>query len=280
MVLLVLKIFYGQGRVGCAAGGDVVEVRQLKKVENLTKKERKQRILRNWRVQTTCLLACISMLPISVVMLQLGLNPFIASLDDIREINDEVDSRAFRGIEIITQLQDTIGNLQSLPTSGLLKHTFTQEKLCPNQDIADALNSTIDLKTLLNLVTTTWKDNVTAGVSLADSIIQRYDLESVAGTLHKVTNTTASVAEGINSMYSNNWILKLLVVIMDLVVIFLIIGILFTKDNTDFPAYQRFTSLLLLPLFCLTLIATVAGTCFFVSMAMANAGACHLFYYY
>jgi hypothetical protein len=281
--LLVLKFYYGAGRVGCAAGGEIIDVRQLKKVQHLPKKDRKQRILRNWRAQTACLLACLGLLPVSMVMLQLGLTPFIASLYDIREINDEVDSRAYRGIEIIAQLQETLGNLQTIQSSGIFNDHLSLQKICPNHARAarSGGNSTnSDLNALLHALTATSNKNVTAGIKSAESLLQSYDLESVAGTLYQVTNATDSVDDGINSLYSNYWILKLLIVIMDLVVIFIIVGILFTKDNTDFPAYQRFAALFLLPIFCLALVATVTGTCISVSMAMVNAGTwnrCHFF---
>jgi hypothetical protein len=277
IALLALKFYYGKGRVGCAAGGEVVEVKQLKKVENLNKKERKQRILRNWRVQTACLLACISLLPVSMLMLRLGLDPFIASLEDMQEINDQVDSHAYRGIAIVSQLMEAHDNLQELQKSGLLEDTLTVRQICPNLATATGSNSTFNATLLFGFSPTVVQESVISGLEYFDSIILSYDLDSGANTLYQVTNATDSVDTGIDKLYSHDWVVKFLIVNMDVVVIFMIVGILITKDNTDFPAYQRFSSWLLLPAFCLLLVGTVAGTCIFVSMAMVNAGTCDRF---
>jgi hypothetical protein len=284
IILAVLKFYFGRGRVGCAAGGDAVDVREMKKVYNLDKQERKERILRNWRIQTTCLVTCVVLLPFTILMLRLGLNPFIASLVDIQEINDQVDSHAYRGIQIVSQLHDAYSKLSEIQQSNAVQNTLTLDQICPNRITAltnggdnstndvSSKNHTSDIYELLGFDPTELEDEIILGITDVESIIARYDLQSASNILYQVTNATAAVDAGIDSLNSKDWVIKLFVVIMDVVVLYLIIGILIVKDNTDYPAYQFYTSWLLLPIFCATLAACIAGTCIFASIAMFNGG--------
>lgn len=280
IVLLVLKFYYGLDRVGCAAGGEVIEVRELKKVYNLDKFERKERILRNWRVQTACLVACVVLLPFTILMLRLGLNPFISSLADIQEINDQVDSHSYRGIQIAAQLQDSSASLSNIKHSGLLQSTLTLDELCPNRITNSDNNSTTvasnndtsDLTSLLGFDPNLVQEQIVSNIDEIEAIIAQYDLPSAVNILYQVTNATSEIDGAIDSLKSKDWIVKLFVVILDVVVLYLLAGILIVKDNTDYPAYQFFTSWLLLPIFCAMLAATIAGTCIFASIAIFNAG--------
>jgi hypothetical protein len=278
IVLLVLKFYYGLGRVGCAAGGEVIEVRELKKTYNLDKFERKERILRNWRVQTTCLVACVLLLPFTILMLRLGLNPFISSLDDVQEINDQVDSHAYRGIQIASQLQDASSHLLEIRQSGLLQSTLTLDQICPNRNTNIDGNMTMSfsnndtLTDLLGFDPNIVQKEVVSSIDEIEDIIAKYDLPSGINILYQVTNATSEIESVIDGLKNKDWIVKLFVVIMDVVVLYLLAGILIVKDNTDYPAYQFFTSWLLLPIFCAMIAATIAGTCIFASIAIFNAG--------
>ena len=131
VTLLVLKYYYRIERVGCASGGDVVDVKEMKKVYNLDKFERKQRIRRNWRVQNTCLVNCIALLPCTILMIKFGLDPFIDSLYDVQQMNDRIDSHAYRGIQTMTQLHDAFNNIQRIQESDvqLLHENLTELSL-------------------------------------------------------------------------------------------------------------------------------------------------------
>jgi hypothetical protein len=286
LALFVLKFYYGTDRVGCAAGGQVIDVKQLKHEQRLDKTSRKRRILRNWRVQTACLMASATFLPVSMLVLRLGLNPLIGSLDELQQINDQVDSLAYRGIFVATDLQQVYDNLQSLQKSDLLSEQITDEQFCPSLVNYSKLPSTeaatnatnknataaVDYATLQNLLPSTLQQRVLLALDSVDQVLISYDLQSVTSGLYQVTNSTDAVDTGIDSLYSHDWIVKLLVVVMDVVVVFLFLGVLITKENTDYPAYQTFASWILLPIFGTILFAAVAGTCIFLSLAMLNAG--------
>jgi hypothetical protein len=99
-----------------------------------------------------------------------------------------------------------------------------------------------------------------------------YDFNGSNSVLYQLTRGTAAVDAGIDTLNDHDWLIRLLIVITDVVVIFFIVGILFVKDNVDYPAYQSFTSYILLPLFCASLFATVITTYIFSTVAVLNAG--------
>lgn len=293
--MLVLKFHFGYETVGWAAGGNVVDIKQQKKQQGLSKWERQERIIRNWRVQTACLLALISILPLSLLMLHFGLNPFIESLSYTQMINDEVDSRAFRAIQIVAQLQESHKQLNLLKTNSTFVSTMAMQELCPNfdpsriidngvKDIDNSTNSssssflnatTHDLNKVLGIDPTLIRSKVLTAFDHVN-VFMKFDLESAAATMSQVTDITAMIDRGVDNVQTHDWIIKLGIVILDVVVIFLGIGVFFTKHSIDFPAYQRTTAWILLPIFGAALASAVVGTCAFVSFAIINAGEfCH-----
>lgn len=287
VVLLVFKYYYRIERVGCASGGDVVDVKEMKRVYNLDKFERKQRIRRNWRVQNTCLITCILILPSTILMINFGLDPFIDSLYDVQQMNDRIDSHAYRGIQTVTQLNDAYNHIQQIqePNVQLFDNNFTNlyvNAACvSNVTIFSSLvgnltnlpkaklprmNMTMRLKDVFD-----W-NSYQEEVKNTIANFSTYDFTGTNSVLYRLTNGTAAVDAGIDTLNGHDWLIRLLVVILDVVVIFMIVGILFVKDNIDYPAYQSFTSYILLPLFCASLLATIIATYMFTTVAVLNAG--------
>ena len=294
VVLLVLKFYCRIERVGCASGGDVVDVKEMKKVYNLDKFERKQRIRRNWRVQNTCLLTCITLLPCTFLMIKFGLDPFIDSLHDVQQMNDRIDSHAYRGIQTLSQLHDAYNQIQYRVQESdfqLLDKNFSNTKL----DLACVSNITKFSSVVGNLTKLKQNNPGTTGnlprtnmtIRLQDVFdwtqyqeeikntitnVSVYDFNGSKSVLYQLTNGTTAVDTGIDAVNDHDWLIRLLVVIMDVVVIFMIVGILFVKDNIDYPVYQSFTSYILLPFFCTSLFATIIATYIFTTVAVLNAG--------
>ena len=287
VVLLVFKYYYRIERVGCASGGDIVDVKEMKRVYNLDKFERKQRIRRNWRVQNTCLITCILILPSTILMINFGLDPFIDSLYDVQQMNDRIDSHAYRGIQTVTQLNDAYNHIQQIqePDVQLFDNNFTNlyvNAACvSNVTIFSSLvgnltnlpkaklprmNMTMRLKDVFD-----W-NSYQEEVKNTIANFSTYDFTGTNSVLYRLTNGTAAVDAGIDTLNGHDWLIRLLVVILDVVVIFMIVGILFVKDNIDYPAYQSFTSYILLPLFCASLLATIIATYMFTTVAVLNAG--------
>ena len=184
LILLILKLYYGIIRVGCAAGGTIVDILQLKKVYNLNKYERKVRIIRNWRIQTICLLSCISIIPFSITMIILGLQPFIQSLYDIQDINNHIESDTYRSIQIITQLQTTYEQLSQLLVVQQQEQTSLNfyNDLCPNP--TDAIVSLIQNTTSSNSTGNTSISTTTTNItSMIQSILGGYDPNQIQRTI-------------------------------------------------------------------------------------------------
>ena len=290
-VLLALKFYWKKDLVGCAAGGQVLDIKHLKKVQGLHKFERKYRILRNWRVQTACLFACLAILPLSVLMLQFGLEPFLASLEDMQQINDEVDSRAYRAIQIFTQLHESQGALDHLKkNSTFVKTSLEMDMICPDfnpnvilqgndnpslnsTESGSATATTLDFNALLGFDPLEVSETITAGFAQVEDFFS-YGTQSAADTLLQVTEFTKAVDEGIDSIYRNDWIVRMGVVVLDVVIVFLVMAIFLSKHSIDYPAYQQLATWVLVPLFLCALAASVVGTCVFVTMAIVNAGTC------
>ena len=287
VVLLVFKYYYRIERVGCASGGDIVDVKEMKRVYNLDKFERKQRIRRNWRVQNTCLITCILILPSTILMINFGLDPFIDSLYDVQQMNDRIDSHAYRGIQTVTQLNDAYNHIQQIqePDVQLFDNNFTNlyvNAACvSNVTIFSSLvgnftnlpkaklprmNMTMRLKDVFD-----W-NSYQEEVKNTIANFSTYDFTGTNSVLYRLTNGTTAVDAGIDTLNGHDWLIRLLVVILDVVVIFMIVGVLFVKDNIDYPAYQSFTSYILLPLFCASLLATIIATYMFTTVAVLNAG--------
>jgi hypothetical protein len=314
-ILALLKFRCGNERVGCAAGGGPVDIAALKKHHRLSRRERKDRILRNWRVQTVCLLCCGAMLIASILLVQLGLEPFIASLEDLQSINDSVDSRAYRGIQIVAELQKAHSYLAGIQNSSDLRVATTIQTICPqpfldaiifrkNATAANATATTLDNATaasngtvaashptmnitagfdvnvLLDLANSSIYQKVVDGFNQLDAFVKAYDLNTASEALVQVTGMTESVDMGADWLYRNDWTLKMMVLVMDVLLVFFLVGILSTKHSLDWPAYHRVATWLLVPAFAAVLVGIFLAMFLFLALAVINAGTCLIFYCY
>jgi hypothetical protein len=85
-VLALLKICLGRDRVGCAAGGDKIDVQYIKKKQKHLKPILRRIVKRSWRVQFWFFAAAI-LLPITTCLfLKKGLHTTVESLEEIQQI--------------------------------------------------------------------------------------------------------------------------------------------------------------------------------------------------
>ena len=84
-ILVALKCM-GPSRVGCAAGGDVLDIAVLRK--QYQRPERKAIEKRSWRVQSAFLVAALLVPVMSLLFLNKGLAVVNQSFDKVLEIND------------------------------------------------------------------------------------------------------------------------------------------------------------------------------------------------
>ena len=80
-------------------------IKKSSKVEGLKRKERKKRILRSWRIQTTFCIVCIMIPIMSLMMMELGWKNVDAAWEEVQSIVDDVEALAFRGWNILNMLE-------------------------------------------------------------------------------------------------------------------------------------------------------------------------------
>jgi hypothetical protein len=255
--LIVLTLNYGVDRVGCAAGGEVVDVGALRQAK-VSRAERKRRIVRAWRLQSVFLVATLLLPTFSFLLVNRGLTPFVASLEGLVDLNDQVDAKAYRGIEIADSMTSLYRDLKTIPIVDI-------QSFCPN---ANAINADDILE---GLGMYALSETIQSGLATVDSFVTKY-LTDIRPGLVQVTDTTRMIDRGIDSVYDSDWFLKLFLMALNIVNGFFIFGVFLSKISVVYSAFQAMLTYLLIPLFCLLLLGSIAATCAAISMSLTNAG--------
>ena len=256
--MIVLTLNYGVNRVGCAAGGEVVDVGALRQAK-VSRAERKRRIVRAWRLQSVFLVASLLLPTFSFLLVNRGLTPFVASLEGLVDVIDQVDARAFRGIEIADSITAHYRDLRAIPIIDI-------QSFCPNANAIDV--NAIDLLDGLGMYALS---ETIESMATVDSFVMTY-LTDIRPGLVQVTDNTRMLDRGIDTVYDSDWFLKLFLVALNVVNGFFIFGVFLSKISVVYSAFQAMLKYLLIPLFCLLLLGSVAATCAAISMSLTNAG--------
>jgi hypothetical protein len=193
----------------------------------------------------------------SFLLVNRGLEPFIASLDGLVDVNDQVDAKAFRGIEIADSMTALYRDLKAIQIVDI-------QSFCPNANANE--NDLLD-----GLGMYSFSETIESGLATVDSFVVKY-LSDIRPGLVQVTDATHMVDRGIDSVYESDWILKLFLVALNVINGFFIFGVFLSKISVVYSAFHYMLSYLLIPLFCLLLLGSVAATCAAVSMSLTNAG--------
>jgi hypothetical protein len=274
MVLTYLKCMCGRDRPACASGGGVMDIKQLREVHDLSRSQRKKIIRRQWRIQRLALFTCALIIPATFVGVNLGLHPFLDALSDIRDTNDQIESKAYQGKHIGFQLYGFYQNLTRLPMEDL-----AISELCPNQfadrrlvtPIVDfgSLNATANETELLENMLE-WKDLLLQGL---DTIDERFgSIQIPYDALDSLTNATHFIDIGIDFVLENDWYLKLGLLVLDVVVLFWCLGILAAQSNIDWIGMQRVAAYFLMPILLIILPGLVVAACGFWTVLLVNSG--------
>lgn len=274
LVLLYLKCSCRhRGRTSCAAGGEVIHIKQLREVHHLNRSQRKNLIRRQWRVQGLALLLCAMVIPANLVGIQLGLHPFLDGLQDIRDVNDQIESKVYQGLDIGHRLEGYYQNLTQLQVLDI-------SELCPNQLSHRQLmtptletNSTIELRnngTELLGDLLEWAELVSQGLDQIDTRFE--DIHIPTDALHLVTNATNILDHAIDLMVEYDWYLKFGLLVLDVIVLFWCLGILVAQNNIVWIGMHRVAAYFLMPVMFLLLPALVVAACGFAAMLVVNAG--------
>jgi hypothetical protein len=202
-------------------------------------------------------------------MLQLGLVPFVSSIQDLQDVTTMVENRANEGIILTSSMTAAYDNLKELLRSKAVQESMDFDQICPG--FSNEFTNATEFS-FLHSKQSGVQDSILSGLEQIHSFMLDYQIATASDNLRRLTNATATVETTTNDLIAKDWIIKLLVVLLDVIVLFLIAAVLFTKRSFDFPAYQRLTTWMFLPIFCCLLVASVLGTSIFVSLAMTNAG--------
>jgi hypothetical protein len=262
-VLVILKVAFPQF-VGCAGGGQTLDVARLRK-EKLPRAKRRRRIQRAWRVQWAFLVASIMIPVTSLIMTRNGLTPFIHSLDEVGSIADEVKAVAFRGMGIAKSLQSARAGLANSTAAQQLQVPFDVESICPSS--AQALNNLSMLAPLSLAMVTKY---IEAGLDEVKAFTFYADDARMA--LARIVHVSEKLSSSVSYAYANDWVLKLFLLTINVVNAFFLVGVFLSQQDIVSYSYQRFLSYSILPVFVLLLVISAIVACAFGMATMLNAG--------
>ncbi|GAX19261.1 hypothetical protein FisN_4Lu517 [Fistulifera solaris] len=256
VIIFLFKFHYGVDRVGWAAGGDVVDVEYLRK-QGISRKHRTQRIHRNWRVQSTFLIASMCIPVLSFLLVNHGLEPFIESLMDIEDMTNDVATQAYIGIYTGQQIDTIYNNLRNL-----VSHNVTT--LCP-----DFPSSLLNNESRFTVAHEDLSNSLTSLLPVVNETIP-----ITVEVLEAVTTATRKAEDIVDIIRSHDWLLILLLAVLNIINAFFLFGVFLTKNNVGFPVLQAFTGYLLVPSFLLVLLVFVCASGLFAAAAISNADFC------
>lgn len=225
--LLIMKFIFHE-YVGVFAGGKVVDVAHWRKMK-IPRHIRRKRIIRNWRIQAVFLVASIT-IPIGTVLLvRNGLSPFLTSLDNIQAINDDLETIAFRGSYIASSLMEKREELYSNFTQ---QEFFNLSSFCiqdlQNSNASSSLTRTnnsskISLAVVQQQQIATFFQYIDAGLDDLDIFLQENVYHSRYG-LELVIQSTQNIDKSIDYCHSNDYLLKLFLLAINVVNGFFLFG--------------------------------------------------------
>jgi hypothetical protein len=259
MALLVLKYTLKEKRVGCAAGGRVQDVTEMRN-NKLTRSARKKRILRNWRTQLV-FLACTMLIPtLSFLLVNHGLDAFFDSLDEVEELSGSAHDMALAGIGLATDITYSQNRVNSL----LL--TLQPEKACPN---FDSNGTGLEAQAVFG----SFNSTLQRGMNQINDFVDNRVSSIVLG-LSKVSHLSNYVKASVQSTESYDWLVKGFLIALNTVNVFLFIGVCLTRCSLHHPLYQQFLTWLAVPAFCAVLCGSVLAVVVASALSIANADFC------
>lgn len=250
----------GARRVGCAAGGHELDIRQLRR-DPYYKPLIRNMVRRSWRVQGTFFIPAF-LLPIwTGLLLKKGLTTLIKSLQEIQDINHDVSGVALRAMRITELLTTTYAKMTSF--SG-------------NQDALD-LTSYCPLVSNSTFVqgtdTSSFAQNIRQSLSELSQFME-YEVASAKVGLSKVDQLTAYIDDAADWVFRHDWLCKLFVVVVNVVNLALLCGLLLSRKNIIFYPFKALLSFLLVPVFAIMTGISLLAACSTAMAAVLNADFC------
>jgi hypothetical protein len=269
ITLLLLKVAYGIDKVGCAAGGGAIDIAQLSK-QSVHRRQRRRRILRSWRLQSTFLIVSV-LIPIATVLLvRCGLPQLQLAWGELSDINDDVESLAYRGMEIVGNLRQTRNQLQQMDFGIVGNETNeTNYSWCPNLNDPGKNSDYWRLEQFDQMLTSV--------LSNKEEMVFFLDLHMPVddSAFTMTTEATQYVDESIKWAYDHDWLLKLFLMALN-VVNFLLLAACYilSKNNIIHPPSRYYLAFFLVPIFSVLTGVTVFMTATFGVGALLNSDFC------
>ena len=99
-------------------------------------------------------------------------------------------------------------------------------------------------------------------------------IESAEAVLYQTTNATDLVEQVYDLALEYDWILKMALLILDVIVVFWIFAIVVAQNSIDWPALHRIAASLFLPSLCLLFLFFLLASLVVSGATLANAGEC------
>jgi hypothetical protein len=268
IILVLFKYIYGIQRIGCAAGGEVIDIKQLSQ-EGVSRKKRKQRIIRSWRLQTTFMITGILIPTISLIMMQSGWRNVQLAWEEVQTVVDDVEALAYRGWNVLDALQSSKKNLYD---NELVQELLYKEQRgavplfsswCPNAQGDERLAFIQDAMSNL-------EENTETLMSLFDDYVP----ENANGFI-SMTHATESVDDSIEWFFAHDWVWKMYIMALNVLGAFLVACCyIFSKHNWIHLPTRFYLTFFVVPLFSVATILLLMVTASSGVATLMNADFC------
>ena len=114
-------------------------------------------------------------------------------------------------------------------------------------------------------------ETIRTGLEEIDKFMEEYVADAQVG-LNRVSQASDYIDQTIYWADSNDWKPRLWVMFLNVINMFLIVGLIFSRNNIAYNPYRCLLTYFLVPVFVVCLILGVTSTCGFGGTAVVNAG--------
>jgi len=262
-VLLLGFKCLGHERVGCAAGGSILDVEEMRH-DPILKPRLRAIIQRSWRIQVAFFLTAFLIPIASGFFLVKGLQTVNKALLEIQNINEDIESVVFRAIDVTNSLIKARSNIARTDIHAIANI----EGFCTG-------NSTIFANA--SIPSNLGPNNTSNDVKLAFKDLDVFldvDLSGATRALNNIVSVTQSVDDSVSFVFKNDWLLKMFILCLNVIVGFFFVAICLSKSNFVHYPFHAMLAYMLVPVFCIQVVLASLSTISFGIATVANADFC------
>lgn len=264
VVLLILKCV-GSEKIGCAAGGDEIEVGYL---NSIAPKKARSFIRRSRRIKNV-FFACSTLLPVmSFLFLYKGVAPVVDSISDVQSLSTNIQEVSHQAIALSLVAMEEGRYLREMDG---FEDLYYLEETCP-----DNMNGALKLNELAIDV----RSNLVNLLSFLNT-----QVPPAVGNFQKLISASELADEVAETTMKSDWIVKSFILILNVTNGALLLGLIFSTCysnknnkkgcvNQSYYPYKSLLIFLVVPSFCILLFLSIAATTGFAVTAVASADFC------